>query len=247
MTATVDVLEGELNENVIVPASPATDAMDSIMAATSDLEELSVEDVALVEEFEKEWIVFLRENPDKNPGGKRAVEVDRLQTAVHDALAHKSAVETELNEQLNFLQKGFEKLEDSAKLQLDHNKVLQKKLYETLQQEVDKVSSSNKILSNTLPWEYFIETLDAVVAAKQGNTTVGSANRARSGIKPSSRAYELIIRSDDEKGDQLRAHQMDHALLSTHVKMLEKEIERYEKMIYILDKTGEYLKENHQE
>eukprot|EP00521_Asterionellopsis_glacialis_P000364 CAMPEP_0195257804 /NCGR_PEP_ID=MMETSP0706-20130129/7024_1 /TAXON_ID=33640 /ORGANISM="Asterionellopsis glacialis, Strain CCMP134" /LENGTH=217 /DNA_ID=CAMNT_0040311057 /DNA_START=21 /DNA_END=674 /DNA_ORIENTATION=+ len=214
------------------------------MAAPSDLEDLSEQDAALVEEFEKEWVLFLRENPEKNPGGKKAVEVDRLRAEVTDALGHKAAVETELNEQLNFLQKGFEKLEDSAKMQLDHHQVLQKKLFETLQEEIDKVPSSNKILSHTLPWEHFIETLDAVVTAKE-NAGVGSHRPSGIGARASARAYELILRTDDQEGDKLRAHQMDHALLSTQVKMLEKEIERYEKMTYLLDKTGEYLKDNH--
>jgi len=236
----------EFAEEEANPAIASFDAMHDpiIMAAPSDLEELSEEDAALVEEFEKDWVLFLRENPDKNPGGKKAVEVDRLRTGVTDALAHKAAVETELNEQLNFLKKGFEKLEDSAKLQLDHNNVLQKKLFETLQEEIDKVPSANKILSNTLPWEHFIETLDGTVTAKE-SAGVGSHRPSGSGANASARAYELILRTDDQAGDKLRAHQMDHALLSTQVKMLEKEIERYEKMTYLLDKTGEYLKDNH--
>jgi hypothetical protein len=85
----------------------------------------------------------------------------------------------------------------------------------------------------TLPWYHFVHELDLI---SDSEVTSGSMH------KPSARAIALTDHSRGCPEDiLLRAYKMDHALLSTSVSLLKKEMERYDALVKAQEFSSEFL------
>ena len=115
---------------------------------------------------------------------------------------------------------------------------------ERLQKQLDSIAIAEHLLAQTYPWEHFLAAVDNA-AELQGidRNEVGESDKK---AKPSTRAMYLVDGKVGESLDdvQLRAYQIDHALLDTQVKMLQKEAEGYEKLLESQETLTTFLSDN---
>lgn len=216
-------------------------SIDSLLTSPSEIDyPLEEHDLKLVAEFDKKWCDFLKRNPSMIPRGQKMQRVKQMQQEVRESLQHQKAVESELQGQLEFFQNAFEKLEATSQKEMNASKEHQTLLRDFFQKHLDNVAVSAQVMNGTISWVKFLESLDEPVAEESSSSSASSAKS----VKPSSRAMKLIEPSGDADDDDFRAYQMDNALLKTQIKVLEKELERYEKMEDTMKVVGSFLTEH---
>jgi hypothetical protein len=117
---------------------------------------------------------------------------------------------------------------------------VQSQVHEELQTRLDDARSADRIQQQTLPWHHFLYEVDLLAAnAKSGQTA-----KSKKTVRPSDRAMVLTDHSRGCPGDVvLRAYRIDHALMTNHIRMLTKDIDRYKKLARVQEMTGKFLKE----
>lgn len=231
-----DPIPPELNE------IPSMLSMTDAMASPSDLEmELTEEEEELVTSFENGWRDFLRNQPHMIPKGRRGYQLEALTRDVKDMGEAKKAAEIELQNQLDFFTTSRDRLETVYQHEMEVAVQRQKEVQDRIQQKLDTVTISEQIMSQTIPWNGFLEAVDN--AADQLDLASRNA-RAKMAFKPSIRAMALVDREGDEEDVRLRAFRMDHALLTAQVQMLAREVERYEKTNESLDLVAKFFTEH---
>lgn len=115
-------------------------------------------------------------------------------------------------------------------------------VHDELSKKLDAVARADQLQQQTLPWQHFIKELDNLISKQDGNSTASSEKSSKV-AKPSARAVFLTEQTTTglPTDAQLRAYRIDHALLTTHVSMLQKEIERYEKLVESQEDVGKFL------
>lgn len=212
--------------------------ISSMLSSAHDLDvPLTRKDLGLVEEFEAKWSVYMKKHPELMPGGGSSKKVDELRAKVLQEKVAEKAVEVELQEQLKLFGKTRDMLEHNYNKAMQESVVRQRKVEKILASEITKVKEADAIETTLVDWQHFLNTVDKSLPP----TTTELKNRT---VKPSRRAMALVDHDGDEGDVQLRAYRIDHALLSVQVEMLEKEINRVEKITEGLDLTGEFLTEN---
>lgn len=216
------------------------DEYDQYEVNPSDLDgHLSGEDVVLLETFESAWRKFLQENPHLRPRGKKAARMAVLQTKLKDTIASQAKADSELQRQLDFFLESREALEDTYAREVDNAESLQRAIRTRLEKELDRIAMSDHLMHQTVPWEYFLDTVD-MKALPFLSSPAGESR----GMKPSARAMALIDPDGDADDVRLRALRMDHALYCTEIKMLEKESERVDLTNHTHGIVGKFLTEH---
>lgn len=204
--------------------------------------EFEVSDKRFLRDFEKAWGIFLRENPNLIPRGIREERIQELQEEAHKVEEETLKVLQELEQQVDFFESSCENLEDlyAGKMQAAIEK--QRQTHEELQRRLDDVALADHLQQQTLPWHHFIHEVDqaALLSDQVDDESVVSSRAAR----PSARAVALTDHSRGCPADiMLRAYRMDHALLSTHIRFLTKEVERYQRTTRTQEVAGRFLRE----
>ncbi len=223
-------------------------AAHALMCTPSDLEgDLTDADVTLVKEFEEAWSKFLRKRPQLFSSQKE-IKVSSLTKQLENLQKSKDAVESEMQAQIEFFSKARQNLEQMFDKEFADARSEERAARENLQKQLDFVAISNRLTSQTIPWEHFLETLDAVgkdvAAVDHANELSPSPSIGAKTIKPSPRAMALVDTTVGDAQDiQLRAYRIDHALLKAQAHMLQREVERYEKTTPSLEAVGKLLTE----
>jgi hypothetical protein len=192
-----------------------------VRAQDIDGYELTQDNENLLKTFESSWRKFLKDNPHLRPRGKRASRLAVLQKKLQDTIASQAKADYELQRQLDFFLESREALEETYANEVDYAESLQCVIRERLEKQLDRIAFSDHLMHQTVPWEYFLETVDM-----KAIPFISSAKGETRGGKPSARAMALIDPNGDADDVRLRALRMDHAIYSTEIKMLEKESER---------------------
>jgi hypothetical protein len=209
---------------------------------------LTQEDLESIDDFENAWQAFLINDPGILPQGKAGIRADAIQRQIENVNKTKDNMQNELEKHLEFFSNKRENLETNYKAAMTHSATVQQKIHGALKKQLDNVATADALLSQAVPWEHFLDGLDAVVARSEPGTYDGLSVVTPGGSKasrPSERAMLLVDESvGDMKDIQLRACRIDHALLSAQTKMLQKEVDRYERTTESLEMTGRFLTEH---
>jgi hypothetical protein len=117
---------------------------------------------------------------------------------------------------------------------------IQSQVHEDLQKRLEDASSVDKIQGQTLPWHHFLYEVDLLAA----NAKSAQSGKSRKTVRPSDRAMVLTDHSRGCPGDVvLRAYKIDHALMTNHIRMLTKDIDRYKKLARVQEMAGKFLKD----
>lgn len=237
-------------------AAPSIVPLSDLMAAPitpDDLDfELEPDELQTMDVFESAWKQFMKENPDLVPEGKRETSIKEMQEqALSRSTAHRQAKD-ELEKQLDFFQKSRKHLEEDFQKEIEVTRSSQRDLHESLQQKLDSVGMAEHLLLQSIPWEHFLKCVDkaAQKANSEGMLVTLSKRQSGGGTDksgtPSARAMFLMgsMSGEDLDDVELKAYQIEHALLSTRVEMLRKEAEGYEKLLETQKMVGKWLDDN---
>lgn len=205
-----------------------------------------------LEGFEVAWRDFMKEHPELVPEGKREDHIKEMQEQAQVVLKAQVEANDELQKQLKFFEKSREDLEHDFEKEFADMRSKQKKTKDFLQNQLDNVVITEHLLSQVLPWEHFLTSVDKAAENERklnsenpGQKTSSNENPVVENdkkAKPSARAIFLVDSTKGDKNDvQLRAHHIDHALLTTQVQMLQKEAEAYEKLLETHKIVGKFL------
>jgi len=213
-----------------------------------DLEgDYNPKETAFVYDFEKSWAKFLKENPKFIPKGKREERMQELKEQVREVEMSKDSVELELQKQLTFLKRSRDALEDLFVNKLQEAVEKRREMHEELSKRLDTVAMADYLQNETLPWQNFLHQVELVSESKSESSSSSSSGQ-NSGLrraKPSKRAMALTEQSSGDSSDvELRAYRIDHALLTTHIQMLHKDMERLEHTIASQEEAGKFLTEH---
>ena len=237
-------------------SAPTIVPLCDLMAAPitpDDLDfELDSEEQHTMDTFEVAWKNFMQEHPELVPEGKREKNIKQLQKQAKLTMKAQTQVNEELQKQLDFFEESRQRLEEDFEKEIEATRTSQKNTHESLQRKQDSIGMAEHLLSQSIQWEHFLACVDkAAEQAKWEGTLMTLFNKTSRGekdknVKPSDRAmYLLESTSGDEAGDvELKAYQIDHALLNTRVKMLQKEAEGYEKLLETQKMVGKFLDDN---
>jgi hypothetical protein len=116
----------------------------------------------------------------------------------------------------------------------------QSQIQDSLQRRLDDVRAADKIQQQTLPWHHFLYELDQLAASVKPEP----AKKSKKTIRPSERAMVLTDHSSGCPGDVvLRAYKMDHSIMTNHIRILTKEVDRYKRLVKAQEMTGKFLKD----
>jgi hypothetical protein len=212
----------------------------------------SSQDIADIREFEFAWSDFLTKYPEQTPKGQRENRIETLQKQIRETELSKTSMEEELQTQLDFFRTKCEQLEDTMTAERTVAKASHHATYDALCRQLDAVARADHLQHQTLPWLHFLHEVDRIAAKKisaefatRDSIDDGPKNKAR----PSARALALTstcatMDSGLSSDLELRSYRIDHAILSTHVSVLRKEIERYEKTMESQQWAGQFLTEH---
>ena len=237
-----DNLAAEMQQrlNVAHDEIPSLLSMTDALASPSDLEmDLTDDDADLVHKFEDGWRDFLKENPDMIPKGKRGYQLERLNKDVQELIGSKEAAVKELQNQLNFFNSSREHLESVYQHETSMAAQRQTQVQDRIAHQLDTITIAEEIMYETLPWQNFLECVDSAATHMQS-----MRSGREKAFKPSSRAMALVDRKGEDEDIRLRAYRIDHAILTAQVKMLAREVERYEKSNESLDTVAAFLTEH---
>lgn len=197
-------------------------------------------DIILMKKFESAWNKFLQENPHLRARGETVARMAVLQKTLQDTVASQEKAGSELQRQLDFFLESREALEETYASEVQYADSLQQVIRDRLETQLDRVAMSDYLMNQTVPWEFFLDTVDMkaipyICPSPKGETQ---------GVKPSARAMALIDPDGDAEDVRLRALRMDHALYSTELKMLEKESELIDLTNESHEFVGKFLTEN---
>lgn len=200
-------------------------------------------------DFEAAWKTFMKEHPDLVPEGKREHNIKQLQEQATLTTTKQTQVTDELQKQLDFFEMSRKGLEQDCEKEIESTRATQKEIHAILQQKQDDIGIAEHLQSQTIPFDHFLVCLDRASRKAKTRGTLPTLSCA-SGEKdkkvtPSDRAMFLVnTASVDESDVELKAYQIDHALLNARVEMLRKEAEGYEKLLESQKMVGKFLDEN---
>lgn len=230
-------------------AEPDADVLTQIHAAqvnASDLKsvlgrDLTPQEGQLLEDFEQSWRNFVASKRGKLPSGRREVHIKYLQAKVEELTKTRDNVEVELNKQLAFFEQSKSTLEDEIRAKIDHENEEYEQIKSKLQKRLQMVEEAQQLQEETLPWSFFLSCVDAAASEHLDHDDLAKSRT----VKPSQRAMYLTYQSPEEPEGMLRrAFQIDHAILKTQLKMLNKDIQRYEKTVATQEQASLFLMEN---
>ena len=230
-------------------AEPEKDVLTQIHCAQvtpSDLQDvlgrdLTEEEGALLADFEQSWRNFVASKRGKLPSGRREVHLEYLRSKVEELTNTRDNVEAELNKQLAFFQESQSSLENEIRAKLDHEQEEHEAVQSKLQKQLQIVEDAQKLQEETLPWSFFLSCVDAEASNKLEHDDLTKSRT----VKPSQRAMFLTYQSQEDPERMLRrAFQIDHAILKTQLKMLNKDIQRLEKTVAAQEQASLFLMEN---
>ena len=199
---------------------------------------LSQDETRQLADFEKSWKYFVSSKRGTLPVGKQGTALSILQEKLDHAQATHDNVQAELEKQISFFKENLVTMESEYREKMEY----EKKHYETTEKKLltllRGVQEADKIQVETLTWFFFLSCVEAEAAKKFR----GHMPKTRA-LKPSSRAKYLLSRLEREADDR-EALEMDHALLKAHLRMLNKEIQRYEKTLAAQEHAANVLTEN---
>lgn len=205
--------------------------------------EFEVHDQTFLADFEAAWVRFLKGHPELIPKGSREGRIVELQLKAREVEESKLDVLKEMERQVDRFKETCEALEDEYATKMQEAIEKQKHVHDELQKRLDDVAIADHLQQQTLPWHHFIHELDQAALVEEA-TENGSTGSSR-GARPSSRAMVLTDSTRGCSADiSLRAYTMDHALLTNHIRVLTKEIDRYHRLIRAQELTANFLREH---
>jgi len=208
--------------------------------------EFEVNDPKFVDEFQAAWSKFLVTNPDLIPRGRKEDTIVKLQSDAVEVDEAKLKVLKEMEQQIEFFKASCDALEDVYASKMDEQIEKQKEIQDELKKRLDDVAIADHLQQQTLPWHHFIHEVEqaAKEAGESWDEEAESMESTRNTARPSGHARVLTDRSRGSASDiLLRSYTIDHALLSAHIRILSKEVERYERMIRAQEMTGKFLRD----
>jgi uncharacterized protein YdiU (UPF0061 family) len=237
----------------------ASVTITSSMLTTSDLE-FEITDEAFLLEFEQAWARFLHQYPKYLPQASRHDRLQQLQEKLQATIDSKEKVEAEIEQQMAFFQSSCQVLEDEYAAKMQHGIETQRQLDAELTKQLMVVARADELQQETLPWHHFMHELDRAAAASttaqkiannNAMTTFDSSSDDASplNVLPSARAIaiaDLASSYGSTSTDDLlyRAFQADKAILTAHVAMLEREVERFDTTLRAQELAGKFLTDN---
>jgi hypothetical protein len=233
-----------------MPIHPAKIPMWQLMSAPiapEDLDfDLDPDATCIMHEFEVAWKKFMKDHPELVPEGHREKNIKHLQRLARELRKTQMAATEELQKQLDFFEKSKEEMEIGFAKEVGEAREQQRAIHDTLQSQRDGISVAEYLLSQAIPCEHFLSSLDEAAESARHELDKYSLEMSDhdNTIKPSVRGLFLVDKTKGGIRDiALRAYRLDHALLQTQVTMLQKEAEGYEKMLESRAVIGKFLKE----
>ncbi|GAX13566.1 hypothetical protein FisN_3Lh134 [Fistulifera solaris] len=200
------------------------------------------ENVAFLKKFEEAWKEYVfQQSIEKLPKGKRECCIDNLQAEAKEIVAYKEKLEGELREQREFIRTSLVKSEESFQKNIRTEKRVQRATHVELSQQIEYADKVQTLQKETLPWFHFLEQLNDTVDQYEDLPSHEDVDNA---IRPSKRGFFLSHRKGNDEPihvEELRAYRMDHAIMTAHVQMLTKEIERCEKLACLREYASAFL------
>lgn len=202
------------------------------------------ENVAFLGKFEKAWKDFVfKQTKMSLPKGKRQCRIESLQAEAQEILTYKENLEGELREQQDFIRNSLVKSQDSFERKVRNEKRAQRAIHVELSQQLEYANNVHTLQKETLPWFHFLEQLNDNIE-RDDDERLTSHEDVDSAMRPSKRGF-LLSRVKDEHDSiltgKLQAYRTDHAVMSVHVQMLAKEIERCEKLACLREYASIFL------
>jgi hypothetical protein len=191
----------------------------------------SDENNAFLKKFEEAWKDFVfKQSMEKLPKGERECRIEKLQVEAKEIVAYKENLEGELREQRDFIRTSLVKSEEVFQRNIRAEKRAQRATHVELSQQIEYADKVHTLQKETLPWFHFLEQLNDTVDQYED---LPSNEDVENAIRPSKRGFLLSHSKGNDEPihvEELRAYRMDHAIMTAHVQMLTKEIERCEKL-----------------
>lgn len=229
------------------------DALTRVFTATvtkADMQgvlgrELTEEEKSTLSDFEQSWKYFaMSKQGDLPMGAQEEVfqELRNKQVEESSSASGNDTVQTELDNQIRLFQDGLAQMESEYKQKIEKEKQEFENNKRKLDAALQSIKDADKLQQETLPWAFFLSCVDAEAMKQQPD---GEVFKTRA-MKPSSRALYLLTQSEGTEAthDKLDALQMDHALLKAQLKILNKEIQRYEKTAVTQDLVAKFMVAN---
>ena len=203
-------------------------------------------DLSTVRHFEECWGRFVQRKAARNelPKGRREEVIEDFQEKIRAIQHQKENVDGE------FIQKIAMYKKSTADLVLDYSRDIAQaktkadKVQKEWTERLETAQEANELQQDTLPWFHFLRQVD--LEAKLFDLSSWKEEETKhETAHPSDRALFLAAAraNEDSTKDEtmVHAHQIDHALLTSHVDMLKMEIERFEKMVASQEIAGRFL------
>lgn len=230
-------------------------------------------DEAFLDEFETAWTQFLREKKNPTIGAapcQREQRIAALQKRGSQLQQSKDAMEREFQKQIAFFQEKAIESEQLYATEIEEAVQQQLELREKWTAKLQANAAIETLQEQTLPWFHFVNELDRLAAAATANNNLPGSHQQQPSdeinghkvARPSARAMLLCQQQGNspppppppldhanngthqqQQEQLLRANRIDHALMTTHVSMLHKEVERYEHLLNINKDVGGLLTE----
>lgn len=205
----------------------------------------------LVGKFEKAWAKFVaKRHSDELPRGDRMKRIDELQDALQHEIKMKNELEIELKQQLEFIKQSRQNLEDEYDQEMNKVRQTQRAVHQELLQLMSLSSKSEELQKQTIPWFYLVEGViikgDQPDELEPDNTSCKSTGFSNAAL-PSERTMALVHLFSRQNTSivetPLRTQFVNHSILSTHLQLLRKEIQRQECLAVIREFAGRFLTE----
>ncbi|CAB9516151.1 expressed unknown protein [Seminavis robusta] len=208
--------------------------------------ELDPDSKDTMHEFEVAWKKFMKDHPELVPEGKREKNIRNMQKLAKEVRKTQMEAANELLTQLGFFEKSIGVMEQGFEKELNEARNKQRETHENLQRQRDSIAVAEHLLSQVLPCDNFLSSLERLAekAKEEDDSAAHEASSADNDkkVKPSLKALYLVDSTiGDSRDVQLRAYGIDHALLNTQVKMLQREAEGYEKLLETQKLIGNFL------
>lgn len=219
--------------------------------------EISPQDAEVLDEFEECWRTYWTKRPDALIAGMKGNRIESIEDELEALRTSRHNVEAELQRQLDFFDSSRKQLEAEFKKEEEIASEEQKRIVNEMLDKIENVKTVSRNFEANAPWDFFLETLEEAVAQSDvkplpgDGVSVAAASRTSNVLKPSAKAMFLNNANEENCAPDarssnflLRAYRIDHALLNSQVRTLQREVEKVEMKTSTLDFVGKFLTEH---
>ena len=219
-------------------ASTLPNVQHSAILTKDDLEKLGCDHPAydaasnILSSFEEAWAKFLDDEP-LFIEGETAARIQKMHEEAESIRMSKRSVEEEFEKHFETVSRGRKELERQYRKKIEKEKAHQASLLAVSESMSKRLQSASESFERSQEWRRFTRGLGCLAEDYDASDKLG----------PSIHALVLADLTDPASKDRLaRASRVDLALAKAHADVLEKEIEGYQTLLPLLQRTEEDLR-----